>query len=139
MFSQAVLRQFIILGAWHSIIGIGPNANATSGRKDARHLNIFGVHELYEIFHDDIHTVFVKVAMVTETKEIELQALALYHALGWNVSDAYFGKIRLPRDGTQGGELRSVESHPVVVVGMFIVECLQHLGGIISCIRRGGT
>ena len=37
-------------------------------RKLAPHLDIFRIHQLHEIFHDDVDAVLVKVPVIAETK-----------------------------------------------------------------------
>ena len=72
MIEEAVLSQLLILGARHTIVGIRINADASTGRKDACNLYILRLHQLYKVFHNDVYTVFMKVAMVSEAKEIQL-------------------------------------------------------------------
>ena len=95
----------------------------------ARHVDeVSGLILCYPAFvvHDDIHTVFVKVAVVSEREEVELQALTLHHTFVRHIGDADFGKVRLARDGAERGEFRAVETHPVVVAGVLVLEGFQH-------------
>ena len=69
--------------------------------------------------------------MVTETEEIELQALALHHLDVGDIVDMDGGEIRLPGDGAEARELRAIEAHPIVVLRMLVGEGLQHLGRVI--------
>ena len=94
-----MLGQLLISRAFASIVGKGPDGDASARGEYARHLNIFGVHESYEVFHDDVDTILVKVAVISETEEIELQALALHHFDVGNVGYAYLCKVWLSRDG----------------------------------------
>ena len=113
------------------VVGIGPYADAAARREDARHLDVFRLHQCDEVFHDDVDTVFVEIAVIAETEEIEFQALALHHASAGNVAAAYFGKGGLSRDGAEARELGAVEAHPVVVVGMFVFKRFEHLRRIV--------
>ena len=59
--------------------------NAAAGREDALDLDVAGIHQLDQIVEDDVDTVFVKVAVVPEREQIQLEALALDHPLAGNV------------------------------------------------------
>ena len=43
----------------------------------------------------------MKIAVITETEQVQLQALALYHLQARNVGNHYFGKVGLARLGSQ--------------------------------------
>ena len=82
------------------------------GVKNARHLNIFRIHQLNQIFHDDIHAIFMKIAMITETKQIQLQALALHHFHIRQVGDTDFRKSGCPVIGhklVNSGQLKRTQ------------------------------
>ena len=128
---KASLGQLFIFRAGLSIVGIRPDADAATRREDARHLDVFRLHQRDEVFHDYVDTVFVEVAVVAETEEIEFQTFALHHAPGGNVADAYFGKVWLARDGAETRELWAVEAHPVVVVGMLVFKRFEHLRRVV--------
>ena len=49
--------------------------------EDACHLNVLRIHELNEVLHDSIHTVFMEITMITEAKKIEFKTLTLNHSL----------------------------------------------------------
>ena len=71
-----------------------------------------GIHQLNQIFHDDIHAIFMKIAMITETKQIQLQALALHHFHIRQVGDTDFRKIGLSCNRTQTGKFGTVKNVP---------------------------
>lgn len=129
MVLQAIVCHLFILRARASVVGVWINADATAGSEDACDLDVFGGHQFDEVFHDDIDAVFVEVTVVAEGEEIKLQTLALYHQLVGNVAYSYLSEVGLAGDGTQRGELRAVETHPIVVVGMLILKHFQHGGG----------
>ena len=139
MINKALLSHLLVLGAWLAIIGIRPDADAATRRENARHLDVLGLHQGDEVFHDDVDTVLVKVAMVAEAEEIKLQAFALHHLDIRNVADANLGKIGLSRDGTQRCELGAVETHPLVIALVLVDESLEHLGRIIHLVLGLGT
>lgn len=129
-----MLGKLLIFCALAAIVGEGVDADAATRGEDARYLDIFGVHEADEVLHDDVDAVFVEVAVVAETEEVELQALALYHAHVGDILYANLGKVGLTRDGAQRCELGAVELHPIVVARVFVYKCFKHLGGVITFI-----
>ena len=72
---KALLCHLFILSAWATVVGIGIDADAATGCEQADNLNILWVHQFHQVFHDDVDTVFMEVAMIAEGEEIELQAL----------------------------------------------------------------
>lgn len=98
MVHEAVRCHFLVLGARTAVVGIGVDADAAAWSEDAGDLDVFGVHETDEVFHDLVDAVFVEVAMVAEREEVELEGFALYHALIGEVGDAYLGKVGLTGD-----------------------------------------
>ena len=134
-----MLGKLLIFCALAAIVGEGVDADAATRGEDARHLDIFGVHEADEVLHDDVDAVFVEIAVVAETEEVELKTLALYHAHVGDILYANLGKVGLTRDGAQRCKLGAVELHPIVVVGVFVYERLKHLGCIIVFIARLGA
>ena len=99
MIHQPVIRHLLIFRAWTTIIGIGIDADASTGSEDASDLNILGVHQTDEILHDDVDTVFMEVTMIAEREEVELQGFAFHHALVGQVGDANLCKVGLSRNG----------------------------------------
>jgi len=131
---EPVLGQLFVLGAWTAVVGVGVDGDAATWGEDAGDLDIFGVHEADEVFHDDVDAVLVEVAVVTETEEVELEALALHHALIGEIADAYLGKVGLAGDGAEAGELGAVELHPVVVLRMFVRKGLQYFWSVVGLV-----
>jgi hypothetical protein len=78
----------------------------------------------------------MKVAMIAEGEEIEFETLALNHTLGGQIHDAYLGKVRLTGDGTERGELRTIELHPVVVLRVLVLKGLQYRRIIVGAVFR---
>ena len=67
MVHEAMLGKLLIFCALAAIVGEGVDADAATRGEDARHLDIFRVHEADEVLHDDVDAVFVEVAVVAET------------------------------------------------------------------------
>ena len=119
-----------------AVVGKRLNADAAARVKQAYDLQVLGIHELDQIFHDDINAILVEVAMIAETKQVELQAFALDHALARDVVDDDAAEVGLACLGTQGGELGAVERHHIFILGVLVLESLQHVGTVIKLILR---
>ena len=75
--------------------------------------------------------------MIAEAEEVELEALALYHAHIGDVVDVDGRIVGLCRDGAEAGELGAVEAHPVVVALMLVGEGLQYLRSVVLAVLGG--
>ena len=135
MRSEALLRQSLVFRARTAVVGVGVDGDAAARGEEARDLDVLGVHQLDEVLHDDVDDVLVEVAVAAEAEEVELEALALHHPDVGDVADAQLREVRLSRDRTQRRELRAVETHPVVVVAVFVLEGLEHAGIVVLAIR----
>ena len=127
----------LVFGAWAAIVGVGVDADAATRQEESFHLDIFGVHELDEVFHDDVDTILVEVAMVAETEQVEFQAFAFHHAQSGDIVDKYLPEVGLACNGAESGELRTVEPHPIVVVGVLVLESFQQLGVVVGVVTSG--
>ena len=136
MVQHALSGHLLVLGTRTAVVGIGIDADAAARQEEPQHLNVLGVHETDEIFHDDVDAVLVEIAVIAEREEIELEALRLHHSLVGQIHDLDFSEVGLTGDGTQRGELGTVELHPIVVFLMLILEGLEQRGIIISGILR---
>ena len=99
-----------------AVVAVGVNRYAAAGRKFPPYLNILGVHKPYQIFHNDVHTVLVKVPVIAEAIEIKLQRLAFHHSLRGDVGNIHRRKIGLTRYRAQARKLGTVEFHEIIVV-----------------------
>ena len=131
---EALFYHILVLGV--AIVGEGLDGDTTTGIEQADDLQIFGVHQLDQVLHDDVDAVLVEVAVVAEAEEVELQALALHHQRARDVVDDDVTKVGLAGLGAQGGELGAIQSHKVLVLGMFVLKRLQHLGRIVVVVLR---
>lgn len=129
-----MFRHLFELCSRTTVISIRINGNTTTWSKDSGYFNVFGIHQLYQIFHYNIHTIFMKGSMITETEKIEFQALAFYHFYIGNVADTYFRKVRLSGNRTQTCELRAVETYPIIIFRMLIIKGFQYFRSIILLI-----
>ena len=51
-----------------AIVCVWVDGQTTARRKLAPYLDVFRIHQLDEVFHDDIDAIFVEIPMITETK-----------------------------------------------------------------------
>ena len=88
--------HLLILCAGPPVVGVRMDADAPARREQPYHLYVLRLHEPHEVFHYDVDAILVEVAVVAEAEQVELQALALHHALAGDVHYAYLGEVRLP-------------------------------------------
>lgn len=131
---EALLGQFLVLGARTAVVGVRVDGDAATWGEEAGDLDVFGIHQFDEVFHDDVYAVLVEVSVVSEAEKIELEALALDHLHVRDIADAEFREVRLSCNRTEGGELRAVETHPVVIALVLVFECLQHLRSVVHSV-----
>ena len=119
-----------------TVVGEGFDGDAATRIEHPNDLQILGIHQFDQVLHNHVDTVLVEVAMVAEAKEVELQALALHHQCARDVVDNKVAEIRLASLGAQRGELGAVQGHKVLVLRMFVLKRLQHLGRIVIVVLR---
>ena len=134
MVEQALFSHLFVLCAGTAIVGVGIDTDATTWCEETCHLDVFGIHQADEVFHDGVDAVFVKVAVATEGKQIEFQRLAFHHPLARQVADADFRKVWLASDWAQGGKFGAVEAYPIIVFGMLVLECLQYFWSVVFAV-----
>ena len=78
----------------------------------------------------------MEVAVVAETEEVELEALALDHAHTRDVVDDDVAKVGLTRLGAQRSELGAVERHHRFILGVLVLEGLKHVGALVKLVGR---
>jgi len=131
MTEQPLLGKLLVFGAGAAVVGVRIDADAATGREEADDLDVLGIHESDEILHDDVHAVFMEIAVVAEREEIQFQTLRLHHPLAGEIHDLDLCKVGLTRDGAKRRKLGAVELHPVVILRMFVLKRFQHLRGIV--------
>ena len=93
---QKALLHYILMVSI-AIIGEGFDGDATTRIEQTDDFQILRIHQFDQIFHDDVYTVFMEIAMITEAEEVELQALALHHQRAWDVVNNDVSEVRLAR------------------------------------------
>ena len=96
---ETVLSHLFVPRRWFTIVGVWIDADAATGDKNACHLDVLRLHETDEVFHDNIDTVLMEAAVITEAEEIEFEALALNHLFVRKIADAYLCEVRLAGNG----------------------------------------
>ena len=114
-----------------AIIGEGLDGDAAAGVEKADNLQVFGIHQLDQVLHDDVHTILMEVAMVAEAKEIKLEALAFHHQRTRDIINDNMSKIGLTCLGAQRSKLGTVERHQVIIFRVLVLEGLQHFRRIV--------
>ena len=110
-----------------AVVGVRVDGKASSRQEFAPNLDVLGVQQLNQILHNDVHAILVKIAVITEAKEIELQGFAFHQAFVGNVGNIDGGEIRLARHGAQAGKFRAIEFDKIVVIDMAVIKSLQNI------------
>ena len=131
MNGQTLVGECLVFRSGTTIVSVWMDADTASRGKQSHHLDILRIHKANEVFHYDVYTVLMEVAMITKTEEIEFETFALDHLDVRDITDDYFRKIRLTGNGAEGGELWTIELHPIVVLLMLVDECLQYIWCIV--------
>ena len=134
MCGETLLSQFLVLGARTAVVGVRVDGDAATWSKEAGDLDVFGSHQFDEVLHDAVYAVLVEVSVVSAAEKIELEALALDHLHVRDIADAELREVRLSWNRTEGGELRAVETHPVVIALMLVFECLKYLRCVVHSV-----
>ena len=124
---QPVFGGLFPFSACFAVVAVRVDTDAATWGKFTPDFDVFWVKQFDEIFHDDIYAVFVKVTVVAEAKQIELERFALYEFLVGYVGNVYSCKIRLTSHRAEAGKFRTVEFDKVVVVGVFVVKTFQYI------------
>ena len=130
---QTLLFYVLVFGV--GIVGEGVDADAASWGEDTRYLEVLRVHQFDQVFHDDVDTIFVEIAVVAEREEVEFERLGLHHLLPRNVGYIDGGEVGLPRFGAERGELGTMESNQILVVRMFVYKSFEDFGSVVGGIR----
>src|SRR6267143_2122062 len=81
----------------------------------------------HEIFQDYIDYMFVKYLYLPKGIDVKLQTLQFDAAFVGNILEAYCGKVRKIRKGTDGRELSHLEIDLYFTAGEFVRECVQRV------------
>ena len=102
--------------------------NSTSDKEIADHRHAPRPDGTYQVVEDAVRHGLVKMPLVPERPEVELQRLQFHAEPIWDIPDAEHGEIRLPRLRAETGEFRTLEAHLILPLGAWIRKGLQSLG-----------
>lgn len=136
MIHQAVFGHLFILRAGPAPVAIRINGDAAARSKLAPHFDVPWIHHMNQIVHDDVHTVLMKITVIAEAEQVQLERLALHHFLVWYIRNIDRRKIRLTGHRTKARKFRAVELYEIITIRMLVVEHLEHIRRIIKHIFR---
>ena len=67
---QAVKSDFLPFRTGFPVVAVGVNGKAAPGQEFAGHLNVFGIHQSNQVFHDLVDAVFMEIAVVPVGEQI---------------------------------------------------------------------
>ena len=56
-----------------AVVAVRVNRNTAARGKFAPDLNVFRIHKADKVFHDDVHTVLVEIAVIAEAEQIQFE------------------------------------------------------------------
>ena len=56
----------------NAVVTVGVNGYPAPGQELSPYLDVFRLHQLYQVFHYDVYTVLMKVAVIPEAEQIQL-------------------------------------------------------------------
>ena len=139
MVPHTILGHLLILCSWTSVVAIRIYGYTTTRSEYTGNLDIFRIHKLYKVLHYYVHAILVEISMVSEAEEIQFQTLAFHHPYVRQIADTYLSKVRLACNRTKACKLRAIETHPIVILRMLVLERLQYLRSIVLTIYCAAT
>jgi hypothetical protein len=70
MVHHPVFGHLFVFGSRFSIIAVRIDTQTTAWKEFTPNLDVFGLHQFNQVFHNDIDAIFVKRAVVSETEEV---------------------------------------------------------------------
>ena len=67
---QTVPGNLLPLCSRSAVVAVWVNGDAAAWSEFAPYFDILWIHQLNQIFHNNIHAIFVEISMIPETKEI---------------------------------------------------------------------
>ena len=128
MIHHSELRHFRVTRFAVAVVAIRVNTDPATRSELAPYFYVFRFHQSNEVFHNDVDAIFMKRTMIAETEQVQFQAFTFYHPFAGNVLNVYGGKIGLRGNGAKACKFRAVETYPVIVVRMRILEGFEDVG-----------
>lgn len=123
--SPSVACQFFRRNAFSDILYDWLDCNSTTNLEVADQHYILRVHYSHKVFDNAVTAIFVKLPVLSEREQIELEALALYHLLIGNIEDMQFCKVGLASFRAQRCELRASKRHEIARIWVDILESFK--------------
>lgn len=77
MIEQTMFSHSFVFRARFSVVVVRVDRDAAAGRELAPHFEITWLHQLDEVFPDDVDAVFVEIAVVAEAEQVQLERFRL--------------------------------------------------------------
>ena len=131
MLSKSVPCHFFPFCTRLTVIAVRINGNSAAWEKFSPYFDIFRLHKLNKVIHNDVNAVLVEISVIAEAEQVELQGFALDHLYIGHIGNIDRRKIRLSGDGAKAGEFRAVELDKIVTVRVLVVKGFEHLRRVI--------
>lgn len=125
VFGQAFKGHVFPLSPFFSVVAVRVDGEAAARQEFSPHFNVFGIHECYQVFHDDVDAVFMEGTVVSEGEEVEFEAFAFHHFYIRYVGNGDGRKVRLSRYGAKACKFGAVKFNEVVVVLVLVFKDFQ--------------
>ena len=56
-----------------AVVAVRVDADTAAGQEFPPYFDVFRIHGVDQVIHDDVDTVFMEIAMIAETEQIEFQ------------------------------------------------------------------
>ncbi len=136
MIHHPMARHLLVFRPRFSVVAIRVDRDAAARSELAPYLDVARVHQLDQVVHNNVDAILVKIAVIAEAEQVQLERFALYHFDVRNVADIDRRKIRLAGNRAQAGEFRAVEFYEIIAVRMLVVKRLQYarvIGVVVRC------
>ena len=112
-----------------AVVAVRIDADAAAGQEFPPYFDIFRVHGLDEVVHDDVDAVFMEITVIAEAEQIEFQRFTFYHALTRDVGNVNRRIVRLARHGAETGEFGTVKLDEIIPVWKHAAPAPGHWQG----------
>ena len=72
MHEKTLLRSLLPFGSRLAVVGIRIDGQTAARQEFAPNLNIFRLHQLNKVLHDDVHAILMEITVITEAEQIQL-------------------------------------------------------------------
>lgn len=134
MVSQSVPCHVFPARTGLTVIAVRVDRNAASRSKFTPDFDVFRIHQFDQVFHDDIHAVFMEVPMISEAEQVKFERFTFYHFFTRDVGNIDCRKIRLAGNRTEAGKFRTVEFNKIVVIRVFVVKTFKDFWCIVHTV-----